>query len=127
MTYNKLFLISVKYMPVIQTAGMLLSNSSYYKDIYIIGYIMDFIVGDCLLFAVLLFLCNKIFTFCIWHKFIVLANLINALICTIDRIYKINISDKDLLVLYYMVAGIFILIATYTHIKRKDKKHEYKT
>lgn len=127
MTYNKLFLISVKYMPVIQMAGMLLSNSSYYKDIYIIGYIMDFIVGDCLLFAVLLFLCNKIFTFCIWHKFIVLANLINALICTIDRIYKINISDKDLLVLYYIIAGIFILIATYTHIKRKDKKYEYKT
>lgn len=126
MTYNKLFLISVKYMPVIQMAGMLLSNSSYYKDIYIIGYIMDFIVGDCLLFAVLLFLCNKIFTFCIWHKFIVLANLINALICTIDRIYKINISDKDLLVLYYIIAGIFILIATYTHIKRKDKKYEYK-
>lgn len=127
MTYNKLFLISVKYMPVIQMAGMLLSNSSYYKDIYIIGYIMDFIVGDCLLFAVLLFLCNKIFTFCIWHKFIVLANLINAFICTINRIYKINISDKDLLVLYYIVAGVFILIATYTHIKRKDKKYEYKT
>lgn len=127
MTYNKLFLISVKYMPVIQMAGMLLSNNSYYKDAYIIGYIMDFLIGDCLLFAILLFLCNKIFTFCIWHKFIVYANLINAFICTIDKIHKINISDKDLLILYYIVASIFILIGTYCHIKRKDKHYEYKT
>lgn len=127
MTYNKLFLISVKYMPVIQMAGMLLSNSSYYNDIYILGYIIDFIVGNCLLYALLLFLCNKIFTFCIWHKFIVSANLINAFISTIDKIYRINIEDSKLLATYYIIASIFILIATYTHIKRKDKKYEYKT
>lgn len=127
MTYNKLFLLSVKYISVIQMTGMLLSNSSYYKDIYILGYIIDFVIGNCLLFAILLFLCNKIFTFCIWHKFIVLANLINAIISTIDKIYKINIDDSKLLATYYIIASIFILIATYTHIKRKNKKYEYKT
>lgn len=65
--------------------------------------------------------------FCKWHRYIIMANLVNVIIATIDKVFVIPITDMELLCSYYVIAGIFIIIAARSHVKdiqngkRKDK------
>ena len=116
---NKLFILLIKFIPVIQMAGMLINNILYFNDIYFISYILDYIIGNSIITTFLLFICSYIFKFCIWHRLIITANLINITIASIDSVYKLPISDITLLIIYHIVAAIFILIATIKHINNK--------
>lgn len=43
---KRLFIVLIKYIPIIQMVGMLFNNILYcFSDIYIISYILDFIRG----------------------------------------------------------------------------------
>lgn len=52
---------------------------------------------------------------------------VNVIIATIDKVFIIPITDMELLCSYYVIAGIFIIIAARSHVKdiqndkRKDK------
>lgn len=56
-----------------------------------------------------------------------MANLVNVIIATIDKVFVIPITDMKLLCSYYVIAGIFIIISARSHVKdiqngkRKDK------
>ena len=103
-------------------AGMLLNNTLYYYDITNeFSYTLDFIIGNSIITTILLYVCSNIFKFCIWHKLIITANFINLFIANIDAIFIIPCSDKDLLVIYYIIASIFIIIGTYKHINKNDE------
>lgn len=123
---HKLFILCVKYLPVIQMAGMLLNNTLYYFKPYTICYIIDYLLGLSIANCVILFIASFIFNFCKWHRLIITANIINITIANYDAIYKINCSDKELLILYYIIAGIFILLSTKIHLIRKDNEHKIK-
>ena len=84
---------------------------------------LDFLLGNSIITTILLYICSYVFGFCKWHRLIITANFINLLIANIDSIYKINISDLQLLLVYYFIYAIFIIINTYNHI---NKKHEFK-
>ena len=44
---KRLFIVLIKYIPIIQMVGMLFNNILYcFSDIYIISYILDFIIGN---------------------------------------------------------------------------------
>lgn len=124
---KKIFVLFIKFMPVIEMAGMLINNTLYYKDEYFGSAIAEWLFGDAIIHNILLFVSSYLFGFCIWHRLIITSNIINITIATYDRINKIPIEDLELLLLYYIISSIFILISTYTHIKRKDKNYEYKT
>lgn len=110
-------------MPVIQMAGMLLNNILYYFDIYNeLSYTFDFIIGNSIVTTILLYVCSNVFHFCIWHKTIIIGNFINLIIANIDSIFYIPISDIQLLIIYHIIAAIFVIIATILHIKRCYEK-----
>lgn len=112
-------------MPVIQMAGMLLNNILYYFDICNkLSYISDFIIGNSIITTILLYLCNNVFQFCIWHRIIIIGNLINLIIANIDSIFHIPISDIQLLITYHIIAAIFVIIATILYIKKCYEKCE---
>lgn len=111
-------------MPIIQMIGMLFNNTLFYiTDMYIPSYFLDFLFGNSIITTILLYICSYVFGFCKWHRLIITANFINLLIANIDSIYKINISDLQLLLVYYFIYAIFIIINAYNHI---NKKHEFK-
>ena len=68
-----------------------------------------------------------IFGFCRWHRIIIAANLINLCFANINIHFAVPITDMELLCSYYVIAGIFIIIAARSHVKdiqndkRKDK------
>lgn len=122
---KRLFIVLIKYIPIIQMVGMLFNNILYcFSDIYIISYILDFIIGNSITTTFLLYVCSYVFGFCKWHRFIITANIINLLIANLDAYYRIPISDIQLLIVYHFVAALFICISTYIHIKnnRDERK-----
>lgn len=125
---KKIFLLLIKYLPVIQMAGFLFNNTMYYYyDTYELSYILDFIIGNTIINTILLYIISYVFKFCNWYRLIITANFINLLVASYDANWRLPIEDMILLCIYYIIATIFILIATYIHIKYDRNKTENQT
>lgn len=123
--FKKLIKLLIKYMPATQMVGMLVNNTLYcIGSDFVVSKVLDFIIGNSLALTVLLFVCSEIFNFCNWHRTIIVANFINLIIANIDTQYGLNITDKQLLSIYYIISSVFIIIATYEHnnIVKNSKK-----
>lgn len=46
----------------------------------------------------MLYVCSFTFGFCNWHRHIIIANLINIIIATIDKVFHIPVTDIELLI-----------------------------
>lgn len=122
---KKIFIILIKYIPVIEMTGIIINNTLYYFDFVTISGIIDYLLGDALIHNVLLFISSIIFGFCNWHRLIIISNVINLSIASFDKIYNINITNIELLYLYYFISSVFIILAAYVHIKyNKYVKHK---
>ena len=100
-------------------AGMLFNNLLYFNDIYCLSYIFDYFIGNSIVVTFLLIVCSYIFNFCTWYRLIIIANFINITIASIDAVYKLPITDLQLLILYHFIAVIFIIIAIINHINKR--------
>lgn len=119
---KKLFLLFVKYMPVIQMAGILVNNTLCMFDInHVINYILDFTVGNSILTTIFMFICSYMFGFCLWYRLILSANLINIIIAMTDSIYRLLLSDIQLLLSYYIVYSVFIIVVTINHVRHNER------
>lgn len=103
-------------------AGMLLNNILYYIEIdRRISYILDFTIGNSIINTFLIYICSYVFNFCVWHRLIITANIVNLIIANVDVIVGLPVSDIQLLIIYHIVAVTFIVIATVNHIHNKKK------
>lgn len=124
---KKLFVLSVKYIPTIQLVGMLINNTLYTFDILLpITYLLDFLIGGSLVYIILGYICSITFGFCKWHRIIISANLVNIIIANIAMYINIPVTDIELLSTYYVIAGIFILLAARSHVKETKRNDERK-
>lgn len=124
---KRLFVLSVKYIPTIQLVGMLINNTLYTFDILLpITYLLDFLIGGSLVYIILGYICSITFGFCNWHRIIIAANLANSIIANIAIHANLPVTDIELLSSYYVVAGIFILLATRSHVKETKRNDERK-
>ena len=121
---KRLFILTVKYTPIIMMIGMLGNNLFYYFGIRG-GWVnlFDIFFGNSLIATLLLYTCSYTFGLCIWHRLLITVNLINVIIAGIDRVYRLPILDVQLLLSYYMVASIFLLIILYNKFFRDNEKH----
>lgn len=107
-------------------AGMLVSNTLCYFDINTrISYFIDYVCGNTIITTFLMFVCSFVFKFCNWHRFIIMSNFITVSIAEYDILFTIPITDKQLLLSYYIVATIFSLLAIYSkfhcgHVKLNE-------
>lgn len=57
---KKLFILLVKFIPVIQMAGMLVNNSLYYTYANdAVANAIDLILGNSIIVSIVLYMCNK--------------------------------------------------------------------
>lgn len=82
---RKLLILLIKFIPVIQMAGMLINNLLYFNDIYCLSYILDYLIGNSIITIFLVIVRSYIFNFCTWHRLII-ANFINITIASVDVI-----------------------------------------
>ena len=115
---KKIFLLFVKYLPVIQMAGFLFNNTMYYfNDTYTLAYILDFVLGNSIAYSILMYIVSYVFKFCNWYRLMVTANLVNTTIAAYDANFKLPVEDATLLSIYFSIASIAVIIATYIHVK----------
>ena len=108
-----------------QMVGILIVNSLCYFDKgEMIQHILNYMCGNNLFSIIIIYSASIIFKFCNWHRFIIISNLITISIAQYDVMFTIPITDKQLLLSYYIVATIFSLIAIYSkfhcHVKLKE-------
>lgn len=117
---KKLFIFLVKYLPVIQMAGILFNNVMYYFDLFNnISRFIDFIIGNSYITSTLFYICSYMFGFCKWHKLVITANFVNLNIGLIDVIFHIPVTDLQLLMLYFIIDIIFLFIILINKFKCK--------
>lgn len=123
---NKTLILLIKYIPIIQMICVIVFNAMIYHNV-LLKYcrLNDIITGNSVIATILLLFCSVIFKYGVWHRLIVVSNFIIILIILIDRIFRIPISNLELLVLYYVVYSIFLLLILIVNLKQKRiaKKH----
>lgn len=92
---RKITLILIKYIPAMQMAGMLVNNTLYYIGIDFANNILDIILGNSLLFTILQLSCSYTFKFCVYHRAIIIANLINIIIAYFDTVVSRPVKDTS--------------------------------
>lgn len=114
---KKIFLLLIKYLPVIQMAGFLFNNTMYcYYDAYELSYILDFILGNTIINTILLYIISYIFKFCNWYRLIVTANFINLLVAFYDANWRLPRRGYDSsLYLLYSCYNFYINCCLYTY------------
>lgn len=122
---RKLLLLTVKFLPIIHMVGFLINNTFVYFDIVPIDkYNIDFMFGDSIINIIAFIIISFGLYYCAWHRLIIIANGVNITITYYDVKYGIDITDLELLIIYYVISSIFILIGTYIHIKYDKVKLE---
>lgn len=118
--FKKLFILLIKYIPVVQMAGILISNILYnifYDDFY--SQILDFTIGNSFTTIFLLYICSYLFGFCKWHRLTITANLCSILFIMIKFIFDFQLSNLSLILTIFNIDIIFILLILITKSKCK--------
>lgn len=117
---KNVFVLIVKFMPIIQMVGMIINNVLFYFDIETFTYqISAFLIGNSFITTILLIVCSYLFGFCKWHRLMILSNFINICIANIDIIFYIPVTDFQLLFLYFTVYLIFMFIIIFNKFYTK--------
>ena len=108
---KKIFLISIKYFPIIQMIGMILNNILYLLfDEFKYIKLLDFVIGNSLITTILLYVCSITFNYCNWHRLLITANFINTFIAALNYIINFNVTNLSLILIYITIDLIFIII-----------------
>lgn len=119
---NKIFILTLKYIPIIQMVGMFINNFNYLIIGLFDSYILDYIIGNSIITTFLLFVCSYVFKFCNWYRYIIISNFTNITITYVDSICYLNINNKLLFVIMNIVNAIGISFALYTKFHKGYEK-----
>lgn len=101
----------LRYLPMIM-AGLYLLNTilSYYDlDLFVISYLS----GVGLIPLIFIFLASYMFKFCNYHRMFLWYIVANDIVAWVDFNYGIPLSNLEILILHFIIAGIFLFIILY--------------
>lgn len=117
---KKIFLISIKYLPLLQMFSMIFNNTLYLlSDNFKYIKLLDFVIGNSLVSTILLYVCSITFNYCSWHRLLIIANFINLLIAALDYIMNFNVTNLSLILIYITIDFIFIILCIIHKFKCK--------
>lgn len=119
---NKIFILTLKYIPIIQMVGMFINNINYLILGLYDSYIIDYIIGNSFVTTFLLLICSYVFKFCNWYRYIIITNFINITIANIDTIFYLNINNIQMFILINIINMLGISLSLYNKLKNKHEK-----
>lgn len=121
---HKIFLIIAKWIPVVIAAGILFNNTLAVLEIEnIFTDLLDIICGNSISFIITMFACSYAFKFCLWHKIVIIYDLLVLLLNIVIKYANATYYDYVLLLIYhYILAAIFIFIIY--HVQKYTKYNE---
>lgn len=115
----KLELVSVKYTPVIVAFSILIGLIFSYLEIAIP--LIDTLFGASIIATIPMYISSYTYKFCSYHRMFIHYIVLVHLIDTCDILIGIPLNDFNLLILYLIITGIFLLLILYYHQKCKNK------
>lgn len=115
----KLFLLTLKYIPILITISYILNTLLYWFGIDFP--ILSHIAGMSLLTWVFMYLATYVFQFCSYHRLLLYFILANDLINVYDYYYLIPVQDFVLLEIYTSLIGLLIIFLVIDHVKNNKR------
>lgn len=115
----KLELVSVKYTPVIVSFSILIGLIFSYLEIAIP--LIDTLFGASIVATIPMYISSYTYKFCSYHRMFIHYIVLVHLVDTCDILIGIPLDDFNLLILYLIITGIFLLLILYYHQKCKNK------
>lgn len=119
-TLYKAEILLLKIIPML-LALVYLSNTiiSYFFDLDLI--IFSYIGSVSILSLGFLYLSSYVFRFCEYHRMFLHFVVVNELINAYDTHIGIPITDKELFCIHMIIAGIFLFLILYLHVKSNKR------
>lgn len=117
--YYKLFIVVLKYIPLLIALCYVLNTVTAVFGIYIEP--LSNIAGMSLLTWIFLYIVTYVFKFCIYHRMFLWYILIDDLLNIIDYYYELPIETSNLLMIHNSIIGIFLFIILYLYVKNHKK------
>lgn len=119
LTKHKVFLLLAKWIPVVTAIGILINATLvYFNSPDDVNDLMSFTIGVSIAGIALMYSCSYAFNFCTWHRVVISYNASVMLLTFFIRYTSIECGYSLLLLLYYILAGVFTLIGLYLHNKK---------
>lgn len=116
-TLYRIELYLIKITPMLMAAGYLLNTILSYFGIDVP--ILSYLVGTSILNLIFLYLSSYVFQFCFYHRLPIHYITLNWILNIIDYNIAIPLNDRNLFLLYMIIAGITILLILYFKFKKK--------
>lgn len=117
--YYKLFIVVLKYIPLLIALCYVLNTVTAVFSIYIEP--LSNIAGMSLFTWIFLYIATYVFKFCIYHRMFLWYILIDDLLNIIDYYYELPIETSNLLMIHNSIIGIFLFIILYIYVKDHKK------
>lgn len=111
----KIQLYLIKVIPMVMTFISLVNTVFSYYDIDLP--ILSYIGGYSILTIVFLYLASYVFKFCEYHRMFIHYIVVNWALNIYDAYIGIPLNDRELLITYLTVTGIFLFIILYLYAK----------
>jgi hypothetical protein len=116
---HKFFLVFLKIIPMVM-AGLYLLNTvlSYFNIDYSV---ISYLTGLGLIPWLFILVASYALKFCIYHRLFLWYIVANDIVCWTDYNFELPVSDREYLLLHFIVAGVFIFLVLYFHQKCRRK------
>jgi hypothetical protein len=115
----KIQLYLIKVIPMVMAFISLLNTIFSYYDIDLP--ILSYIGGYSLLTIVFLYLSSYVFRFCEYHRMFIHYSVANWVLNIYDTYIGVPLNDRNLLILYLVITGIFLFIILHLYVKSHKK------
>lgn len=116
----KLFLISLKYIPVLLT--LVYVSNSILCCFNIDTPILSIVGGISILPWIFMYIATYVFKFCTYHRLLLYYILIDDGINLYDFYYPIPVEDSTMIAAHAALIGILVLALLINHVKHNKRK-----
>ena len=115
--WHKVLLLMLKVIPILLATASLLNTILSYFDIEmaVFSYICTALLVS------FLYIASYEFQFCNYHRMFLHYFVVNIVLNTYDYYIGIPLSDKNLLMMYLVITGIFMFFTLYLYLRRKKR------
>lgn len=115
----KIFLIALKYIPVLITLSYIINTLLYWFGIDLS--VLSNISGMSLLTWLFMYIATYVFRFCEYHRLLLYFILVNDGINIYDYYFTIPLEDHIMLELHTALIGILVIVLLVNHVKNNKR------
>lgn len=115
----KIELYLLKIMPMVLSLAYLINTVFSYIGISL--EMLSHMAGVSFIPLLFMYISSYVFQFCSYHRMFLHYILVNNILNIYDWYIGINLSDRNLFIVYMCITGIFLFLILYFYVRRNKK------